>query len=276
MSMTIRAAIGVSSLLLGFASYTKAVPVALQNATATFTQVNSALPGLWAPAKTIDGTTHGAFTSWAVFENAGKTDDTSSQTIVWETQIAQGLHAGAQVTFTLFQTDFVPAPDHNLGRFRLSYTTDDRAIFADGLDIGGDVSANWVVIDPLSFVSDGGETLTKLSDLSLLVSEGANSYAIYTVTTLLSVTGITGFRLEALEHTSLPFEGPGRQGTNGNFALSEFQVDIVPQSTVVPEPATAILLSSGLVSLVAAGGLRKRRDGSLPAARCTGGGESRF
>ena len=38
------------------------------------------------------------------------------------------------------------------------------------------------------------------------------------------MVGITGFRLEVLADSSFPDSGPGRNG-NGNFVLTEFQVD---------------------------------------------------
>ena len=40
-----------------------------------------------------------------------------------------------------------------------------------------------------------------------------------------SLTGITGFPLEVLSDPTLPFNWPGRKPANGNFVLSQFQVD---------------------------------------------------
>ena len=40
-------------------------------------------------------------------------------------------------------------------------------------------------------------------------------------------TGITGIRLEALIHDSLPFKGPGR-AKNANLVLSEFEAQFAP------------------------------------------------
>ena len=39
-----------------------------------------------------------------------------------------------------------------------------------------------------------------------------------------SLSPITGIRLEVLEDPSLPFNGPGRQPTNGNFVLTELML----------------------------------------------------
>ena len=130
---------------------------------------------------------------------------------------------------------------HTLGRLRLSVTTDNRSLFADGLASGGDVTATWTVLDPSSFVSANGATLSKLGDLSILASGFSPDTDIYTISAQTSLTGITGVRLEAIEDPSLPFGGPGRQPGNGNFVLSEFQMDIV----AVPEPSIYALVALG-------------------------------
>ena len=83
-------------------------------------------------------------------------------------------------------------------RFRFSITTDDRSTFADGLSTGGDVTANWIVLDLASAVSTGGQTLTTLPDHSVLASGTNPATDTVTVTALTSLTGITGIRLEVL------------------------------------------------------------------------------
>ncbi|MES2091392.1 MAG: hypothetical protein V4532_15655, partial [Pseudomonadota bacterium] len=174
-------------LAVAFAMPTHAANVPLQSATATYSQENPELPGLWGAYKTIDGNAAGAFTSWAIY----RADGIQAESIVWETQSDLTLDGTLPLRFDLHQQDGIPTPGHNLGRFRLSYTTDDRSQFADGLSNGGDVSANWVVIAPATVVSTGGETMTILPDASVLVSGGTNAYPIYTVTTTLAVSGIT-------------------------------------------------------------------------------------
>ena len=124
---------------------------------------------------------------------------------------------------------------HTVGRFRISVTTDDRTTFADGLANGGDVEANWIVLDPDTFFSDNGgvvgndTTLAELPDHSLLASgsQAVTAVETYTVTALTDLTGITGVRLEMLTDPSLPlnaggFNGPGRSTTSGNYVLREF------------------------------------------------------
>jgi hypothetical protein len=221
--------------------------ILLQNATATYSSPSS----YWTPAKTIDGVISGVYTSWTIY----RPDETPgnwvhSETIVWETQQDLTVSCETPLVFMLYHRDWIPLPDHNLGRFRLSYTTDDRSTFADGLATGGDVSANWTVIDPAWSYSETGEQFTKLADLSLLVSGGANSYPTYMVGASLTVVGITGFRLEAIRDPSLPYGGSGRDISAGSFHLSEF--------VVVPEPVTLVFLISGAGGLIA-GGRRGQR-----------------
>jgi hypothetical protein len=107
-------------------------------------------------------------------------------------------------------------------------TTDDRSTFADGLPTGGDVTANWTVLQPVSFVSSNGAVLNRLADNSILASGPAPLTDTYTVVANTSLTNITGIRLEALKDPSLPQGGPGRAAGNGNFVLTEFQASIVP------------------------------------------------
>ena len=215
-------------------------PVPLQNATATYSQTNPSLPGLWAPSKTIDGITAGSFTSWAIFRPGGL----QAENIVWQTQSDLSVSAALPTLFLLYQQEYVTFGEHNLGRFRLSYTTDNRASFADGLSSGGNVSANWVVIAPLSASGSNGATFTTLGDSSILVSGANCCYPVYSVTAALTASNITGFRLEAMKDPSLPAGGPGRESSAGNFHLSEFVV------TSVPEPASVASMAFGLVALL--------------------------
>ncbi len=78
-----------------------------------------------------------------------------TNTAVVETVTDLGFVQGTVLTFTL---EHLRNVGHNLGRFRLSVTTDDRSLFADGLQSGGDVTANWIVLDPLTFSSSDWAT----------------------------------------------------------------------------------------------------------------------
>jgi hypothetical protein len=121
-----------------------------------------------------------------------------------------------------------------LGRFRLSVRTDDRNTLYDGLAARGDGTAHWTVLEPLSYYSSSGETLTKLPDHSIIVSGPLLNTDVFTITAPTTLSGITGIRLEALTDPGLPFNGPGRQPENGNFVLSEFSVGIDP----IPQRST--------------------------------------
>ncbi|SCX86291.1 PEP-CTERM sorting domain-containing protein [Nitrosospira sp. Nsp13] len=225
------------SMLYAGASGAQNVP--LQDATATYSQTNPQLPNLWVPGNTIDGIPFGSFTSWAIYELPA----INAQTIVWETQSNVGSSSGLEFKFDLYHGDNIPSLTHYLGHFRLSYTTDDRASFADGLANGGDVSANWTVITPASVSSSGGDTFSILGDSSMLVTtlnSNASTHPTYTVLANINAADITGFRLEAMKDPSLPFGGPGLDPTAGNFHLSEFVV------TAVPEPTTYAMFMGGL------------------------------
>jgi hypothetical protein len=225
------------AVLIASSSPLVAALVTLQNPTATFSQTSF---GGFSVAGTLGNPTS---TSWAVFDGAGVT---SSQSAVWETQSDTGFLGGTHLTMTISHTDATVgiSSQPSLGRFRLSYTTDDRSTFADGLSTGGDVTAAWTILNPASFSSDGGNFATELGDLSLLVSGGSISSATYTVTASTTAVGITGFRLEALADPSLPTNGPGRHA-NGNFHVSQFTVDASP----VPEPSSVLLLSFVAIAL---------------------------
>ena len=156
--------------------------------------------------------------------------------------------------FTLHQQqEVVTAGEHNLGRFRLSYTIDSRADFADGLARSGDVSAHWVVITPPSASGSHGATFTTLGDSSVRVSGRNCCHPVYSVAAALTASHITGFRLEVMKDASLPWGGPGREASAGNFHLSGFVV------SSVPEPASGAYLAIGLAALLGIERARRRR-----------------
>lgn len=206
-----------------------AAPVTLQNATATYSQAEKAVGG------SINGN--------LLDDGWGISPALDAQTAVFETATDIGFAVGTKLTFAFDQG----GSQHTLGRFRLSVTTDDRSLFADGLHTGGDVVANWVVLSPSSAVSAGGATMTTLGDNSILVSGSSPNTDVYTIVANTSLLGITGIRLEALEDPSLPYSGPGRSTFNGNFHLNELQLDAVP--IAIPEPAALMLMGLGVAGL---------------------------
>ena len=219
-----------------------AANVPLQQATADFSQTSFLVTAA------IDGNTSNT-NGWAIHPQEGQ-----NHTAVFETQLDTGFLGGTLFTFTFQQ--LLGTAQHTMGRFRISITTDDRSTFADGLTSGGDVTANWTVLDPITFTSSGGATLTKQPDMSILASGTSPNQDTYTVTALTGLTGITGIRIELMTDPSLPFNGPGRQPLNGNFVLTEMSIDAV--ASPVPEPSSTALF--GAATLIAAGYLIRRRS----------------
>jgi hypothetical protein len=85
-------------------------------------------------------------------------------------------------------------------------------------------AAIWTVLDPNSFISSEGATLTKLDDSSLLASGKLPEKDTYTITAQTALKRVTAVRVEVMSDPSLPHQGPGRQPDNGNLHLSEFQL----------------------------------------------------
>jgi mono/diheme cytochrome c family protein len=92
----------------------------------------------------------------------------------------------------------------------------------------------WEVLDPVSTRSQGGATLTKQPDGSLLAGGVNPNLEGYTFVAHTTARGITAIRLEALAHPSFVRGGPGR-ASNGNFALTEFAVKAAPLDGKGPE-----------------------------------------
>ena len=87
----------------------------------------------------------------------------------------------------------------------------------------------WSTLDISEFKSEGGATLTKQDDGSLLATGPDPKFDTYSITAHTDLKNITGIRLEALAHPSMVKGGPGRAG-NGNFALSDFKVTARPSA----------------------------------------------
>jgi hypothetical protein len=217
-------------LALSISPLARAASVPLQNATADFSQTNFPVTAA------IDGNT-GDNNGWAVDPNEGV-----SHTAFFETVNNTGFAGGTLFTFTLDQ--FLSRGLHELGRFRISITTDNRGSFS-----------TWTVLDPITFTSSGGATLTKQPDMSILASGTTPATDTYTVTASTALTGITGIRLEAMADPSLPHNGPGRNPSNGNFVLTEFIVDAV--ASPVPEPSSVALFAAAAI-IFAAQFIRRR------------------
>lgn len=86
---------------------------------------------------------------------------------------------------------------------------------------------------PLSvagFVSEGGAESELQPDKSVLVTGDVPDTDVYTVELSLAGKGITGLKLEALRHPSLPGGGPGRgDPARTNFVLHELEAFLTPK-----------------------------------------------
>jgi cytochrome c553 len=94
-------------------------------------------------------------------------------------------------------------------------------------DRGPASAPRWLILDPASAQSQGGATLTKQADGSVLASGKNPPHDQFTITAKVRMNKIASIRLEALAHESLVRGGPGR-ASNGNFALSNFRVTAAP------------------------------------------------
>ncbi|HTI71624.1 MAG TPA: DUF1549 and DUF1553 domain-containing protein, partial [Candidatus Limnocylindria bacterium] len=87
---------------------------------------------------------------------------------------------------------------------------------------------DWQPIDPREWHSTPMK-FEKLEDLSFLGGGDIFNNGVFRFWADTQLTNITGFRLEALTHPNLPFNGPGIDG-NGQFQVCEFTVEATPLS----------------------------------------------
>lgn len=83
----------------------------------------------------------------------------------------------------------------------------------------------WTVLEPTKTSAQNNTKLTVLDDGSILAAGEVPETDVYQIEVTLPAGKMTAIRLEALTHSSLPNNGPGRAG-NGNFVLSDFTVEI--------------------------------------------------
>ncbi|MEW6306003.1 MAG: PSD1 and planctomycete cytochrome C domain-containing protein [Verrucomicrobiota bacterium] len=92
--------------------------------------------------------------------------------------------------------------------------------------------ANAAQLHPLEvaeFDSSGDSNYRILADKSVLLVDDAPDRDTYTITVNTKLTGITGFKLEALTDPSLPGNGPGRgDEKRPNFVLNSFTITAKP------------------------------------------------
>jgi hypothetical protein len=128
-------------------------------------------------------------------------------------------------------------PLNLLGAFRFGYTT----------DTGPTTSSTYHVFTITGATSLNGTTFSHLGSDGLLAGGLLPSTDVYTITlTENSASPITGVFLKVINDGSLPFNGPGRQPTNGNFVVTELTADAV---AAVPEPSTWAMLILGFAGV---------------------------
>ena len=98
-----------------------------------------------------------------------------------------------------------------------------------------DAAAEFQVIEATRVESVESATLETLDDGAFLVSGERPVTDIYNITAPLTSENVTAFRLEVLQHESLPAGGPGR-ADHGNFVLSEITFQAVEEGAVDAEP----------------------------------------
>ncbi len=217
----------------------------------------------------VNGVRIGDNDGWAI------TSGGVNRTAVFETSADTPNYAGGtELAFTLTQASML-GMSYTLGRFRISVTTADRAMFADGVANGGNLGPPtiWSVAQVVSASATGGATLTIQSDNSVLASGSTPATSTYSVRVRTPHTRITGIKIEALTHPSLPSQGPGR-ANNGNFILTEVSVI----ASAAPIPATTNSVAFGAIPASTAGSFSQTSfapseavDGMLPAAGVSNG-----
>ncbi len=91
----------------------------------------------------------------------------------------------------------------------------------------------WKQLKPEQALSAGGAKLETQSDNSILAKGKKPEKDSYTLTFATSPNPLSGLRLEALPHDSLPGRGSGRAG-NGNFVVTEVIASLQRGSTEIP------------------------------------------
>lgn len=178
----------IALLVVSSSAPTFAQGVVLQEGTATLSQSFMGVTN--SPDLVHDGN-FGSSNGWAILNRSSL--QTLPETAAWETACD---HLPGTLTFTMH---FLHSnPQHLLGRFRLSVTTDDRSTFRDGLDNGGDVSANWVVLLSPTVNVPSGMTSTVQGDGSILMGGSVPATGVYTISFAQPLVDVTGIRLEAL------------------------------------------------------------------------------
>ncbi len=101
--------------------------------------------------------------------------------------------------------------------------------WASSMNAAAKRDAETFPVEVVDFESSGGSAYRVLDDGSVLLVPVNDTPDVdtYTVTARIDATDITGFKLEALTHESLPGEGPGRgDADRPNFVLNTFSISL--------------------------------------------------
>ncbi|MDQ3438737.1 MAG: DUF1549 and DUF1553 domain-containing protein, partial [Planctomycetota bacterium] len=94
----------------------------------------------------------------------------------------------------------------------------------------------WRPLDPLTYTSAGGATLTKQPNGAILAGGPRTDADTYTITARTDAKSITAIRLDVLADDSLPLRGPGRSD-NGNLTLTEIKLLADGQPVALQNPS---------------------------------------
>lgn len=103
--------------------------------------------------------------------------------------------------------------------------------------------STWQQVQPIEVVSAGGATLTRQEDSSYLASGKNPANDSYTVTLTTADKSFSGVLLEVMPDASLPNQSLGR-GSNGNFVMTDFTVELVGGSLKKPRPVKLVRTES--------------------------------
>lgn len=103
----------------------------------------------------------------------------------------------------------------------------------------------WTVAAPTTTASlSTGTTFQKLDDGSVLVGGESPEKDVHTVVLHTGQAGLTGLKLEALPHESLPHGGPGRSLDTGNFVLSHLEIEAANRANTTETKKVALASAS--------------------------------
>ena len=142
----------------------------------------------------------------------------------------RGIYGGSHANGMWGEMMRVPSPQQAVQQIELNRTLDEanqqyksdspELLAARQLWLGSiGTLAAWSPLEPIA-ASGGSGTLAIQTDRSILASGPTDDTAQYTIALKLPVGTLTGMRLVAMPHDSLPKKGAGRAG-NGNFVITE-------------------------------------------------------